>query len=90
MSQDAQKAEEFLQAALTSINEASSLIISLLSEEEQETTPEELNSLIDRKYKLQDLSKRYGGSLENVIEYKNKLEEDLAEINGEEDRIKFC
>ena len=85
MSQDAQKAEEFLQAALTSINEASSLITSLLSEEEQETTPEELNSLIDRKYKLQDLSKRYGGSLENVIEYKNKLEEDLAEINGEED-----
>ena len=74
MSQDAQKAEEFLQAALTSINEASSLITSLLSEEEQETTPEELNSLIDRKYKLQDLSKRYGGSLENVIEYKNKLE----------------
>ena len=69
MSQDAQKAEEFLQAALTSINEASSLITSLLSEEEQETTPEELNSLIDRKYKLQDLSKRYGGSLENVIEY---------------------
>ncbi len=66
MSQDAQKAEEFLQAALTSINEA-------------------LNTLIDRKYKLQDLSKRYGGSLENVIEYKNKLEEDLAEINGEED-----
>ncbi len=62
MSQDAQKAEEFLQAALTSINEASSLITSLLSEEEQETTPEELNSLIDRKYKLQDLSKRYGNT----------------------------
>lgn len=85
MSQDAQKAEEFLQAALENINEASSLIASLLSEEEQEITPEELNSLIDRKYKLQDLSKRYGGSLESVIEYKNKLEEDLAGIDGEED-----
>ena len=85
MSQDAQKAEEFLQAALENINEAASLITSLLSEEEQEITPEELNNLIDRKYKLQDLSKRYGGSLESVIEYKNKLEEDLAGIDGEED-----
>lgn len=85
MSQDAQKAEEFLQSALENINEAASLITSLLSEEEQEITPEELNNLIDRKYKLQDLSKRYGGSLESVIEYKNKLEEDLAGIDGEED-----
>ena len=85
MSQDAQKAEEFLQAALENINEAASLITSLLSEEEQEITPEELNNLIDRKYKLQDLSKRYGGSLESVIEYKNKLEEDLGGIDGEED-----
>ena len=85
MSQDAQKAEEFLQAALTNINEAASLITSLLSEEEQETSPEELNNLIDRKYKLQDLSKRYGGSLESVIEYKNKLEEDLKELDGDED-----
>lgn len=85
MSQDAQKAEEFLQIALTNINEATSLITSLLSEEEQETSPEELNNLIDRKYKLQDLSKRYGGSLESVIEYKNKLEEDLKELEGDED-----
>lgn len=85
MSQDALKAEEFLQAALTNINEATSLITSLLSEEEQETSPEELNNLIDRKYKLQDLSKRYGGSLESVIEYKNKLEEDLKELDGDED-----
>ena len=85
MSQDALKAEEFLQAALTNINEAASLITSLLSEEEQETSPEELNNLIDRKYKLQDLSKRYGGSLESVIEYKNKLEEDLKELEGDED-----
>lgn len=85
MSQDAQKAEEFLQSALENINEAALLITSLLSEEEQEITPEELNNLIDRKYKLQDLSKRYGGSLESVIEYKNKLEEDLAGIDGEED-----
>ena len=85
MSQDALKAEEFLQIALTNINEATSLITSLLSEEEQETSPEELNNLIDRKYKLQDLSKRYGGSLESVIEYKNKLEEDLKELDGDED-----
>ncbi|MDY5051940.1 MAG: DNA repair protein RecN [Candidatus Mucispirillum faecigallinarum] len=85
MSQDALKAEEFLQAALTNINEAASLITGLLSEEEQETSPEELNNLIDRKYKLQDLSKRYGGSLESVIEYKNKLEEDLKELEGDED-----
>ena len=85
MSHDAQKAEEFLQSALENINEAAALITNLLSEEEQEITPEELNNLIDRKYKLQDLSKRYGGSLESVIEYKNKLEEDLAGIDGEED-----
>ena len=77
--------EERIKFLSSIINEASSLITNLLSEEEQEITPEELNNLIDRKYKLQDLSKRYGGSLESVIEYKNKLEEDLAGIDGEED-----
>lgn len=85
ISVEAQKAGEFLQSSLTNINEAAGLITGLLSEEEQETSPEELNNLIDRKYKLQDLSKRYGGSLESVIEYKNKLEETLSGIDGEED-----
>lgn len=85
MSDNASKTEELLQVALSNINEASNLIADILSDEEQNVSSDELNNLIDRKYKLQDLSKRYGGSLESVLEYRDKLENNLSDIDGSTD-----
>ncbi len=85
MSDNASKSEELLQVALSNINEASNLIADILSDEEQNVSSDELNNLIDRKYKLQDLSKRYGGSLESVLEYRDKLENNLSDIDGSTD-----
>lgn len=87
MSSDALKAEEFLNAALTNITEAQSYITGLISEEDDENTSDDLNHLIDRKYKLQDICKRYGGSLESAVEYMKKLESDLAGMDNQDDML---
>lgn len=87
MSSDALKAEEFLNAALTNITEAQSYITGLISEEDDENTSDDLNHLIDRKYKLQDICKRYGGSLESAVEYMKKLESDLSGMDNQDDML---
>lgn len=87
MSSDALKAEEFLNVALTNITEAQSYITGLISEEDDENTSDDLNHLIDRKYKLQDICKRYGGSLESAVEYMKKLESDLAGMDNQDDML---
>ena len=87
MSSDALKAEEFLNAALTNITEAQSYITGLISEEDDANTSDDLNHLIDRKYKLQDICKRYGGSLESAVEYMKKLESDLAGMDNQDDML---
>ena len=87
MSSDALKAEEFLNAALTNITEAQSYITGLISEEDDENTSDDLNHLIDRKYKLQDICKRYGGSLESAVEYMKKLESDLSGMDTQDDML---
>ena len=87
MSSDALKAEEFLNAALTNITEAQSYITGLISEEDDENTSDDLNHLIDRKYKLQDICKRYGGSLESAVEYMKKLESDLTGMDNQDDML---
>ena len=87
MSSDALKAEEFLNAALTNITEAQSYITGLISEDDDENTSDDLNHLIDRKYKLQDICKRYGGSLESAVEYMKKLESDLAGMDNQDDML---
>lgn len=87
MSNDASKAEEFLNAALANITEAQSYITGLISEEDEENSSDDLNHLIDRKYKLQDICKRYGGSLESAIEYMKKLENDLAGMDNQDDML---
>lgn len=87
MSNDALKAEEFLNAALTNITEAQSYITGLINEEDEENSSDDLNQLIDRKYKLQDICKRYGGSLESAIEYMKKLENDLAGMDNQDDML---
>lgn len=87
MSSDASKAEEFLNAALANITEAQSYITGLISEEDDENTSDDLNHLIDRKYKLQDICKRYGGTLEKAVEYMKKLETDLAGMDNQDDML---
>lgn len=87
MSNDASKAEEFLNAALANITEAQSYITGLINEEDEENSSDDLNQLIDRKYKLQDICKRYGGSLESAIEYMKKLENDLAGMDNQDDML---
>lgn len=87
MSNDALKAEEFLNAALANITEAQSYITGLINEEDEENSSDDLNQLIDRKYKLQDICKRYGGSLESAIEYMKKLENDLAGMDNQDDML---
>ncbi len=82
ISSDALKAEEYLNTALTNITEATAYITGLLSEDDQENLNDDLNNLIDRKYKLQDLAKRYGGSLESVVEYYKKLESELSNLDS--------
>lgn len=82
ISSDALKAEEYLNTALTNITEATAYITGLLSEDDQENLNDDLNNLIDRKYKLQDLAKRYGGSLESVVEYYKKLESELSDLDS--------
>lgn len=87
MSNDASKAEEFLNAALANITEAQSYITGLINEEDEENSSDDLNHLIDRKYKLQDICKRYGGSLESAIEYMKKLENDLEGMDNQDDML---
>ncbi len=84
ISSDALKAEEFLNAALSNIVEASAYITGLI-DEESNNSGDDLNNLIDRKYKLQDLCKKYGGSLESVAAYFEKLEQDLANFESGDD-----
>lgn len=87
MSSDALKAEEFLNAALTNITEAQGYITGLIKEDDEENSSDDLNHLIDRKYKLQDICKKYGGSLESTCEYMKKLEKDLAGMENQDDML---
>ena len=79
------KAYESLGAASSYINDALSYIENVL--EEQDSSPDELNNLIDRKYKLQNLLKKYGSDLSEVLTYKNSLEEKLANVSLGDKRI---
>lgn len=87
MSSDALKAEEFLNAALTNITEAQGYITGLIKEDDEANSSDDLNHLIDRKYKLQDICKKYGGSLESTCEYMKKLEKDLAGMENQDDML---
>lgn len=69
------KATESLSGAASLIEDAVAHIESVF--EKQELNPDDLNNLIDRKYKLAALIKKYGGNIEKVIDYKLKIENDL-------------
>lgn len=69
------KAAENLSGAASLIDDAVAHIESVF--EKQELNPDDLNNLIDRKYKLAALIKKYGGSMASVIDYKLKIENEL-------------
>lgn len=80
------KALEFLYSASSSINDSVSYIESVFSE--QNISPNELNSLIDRKFKLQTLFKKYGNDIESIIAYKENIEEKLRNTLIGDEKIK--
>ena len=85
LSEELGKAYESLGGATSLINDALSYIEIVVSQ--QESSPEELNALIDRKYKLQNLVKKYGSDLSEVLEYKKNLEEKLSDVSFGDRRI---
>lgn len=80
-------AAENLSGASSLINDAVELIQSVF--EKQELDPENLNKLIDRKFKLAALMKKYGGDLKSVLEYKEKIEKNLSGFENYESNLAF-
>lgn len=80
------KAAENLSAAASSIDDAVSYIESVF-EKQDEASPNELNALIDRKYGLQNLLKKYGSELREVLAYKDNLAKSLESAASGEERI---
>lgn len=68
-------AAENLRGASSLIEDAVANIESVF--EKQEVNPDDLNNLIDRKFKLSTLIKKYGQDLQTVLFYKEKIENDL-------------
>lgn len=86
-SREAEEAEELLNTALSNIVDAESIIKGLVSESE-EYGQSDLNDLIDRKFKLIELMKKYGGSLEEVLAYKDKLEDNMNKSSFDSESIR--
>ncbi len=53
----------------------------------QELDPEELNRLMDRKFRLANLMKKYGGTLEEVIRHGQEIKERLDNLFLDEDAL---
>ena len=49
--------------------------------------PQELESIEDRLYLLQRLKKKYGGSLQAIIDYLDRIDAELGTLEGIDDRI---
>ncbi len=56
--------------------------------ENNESDSEELNNLISRKFKIDNLIKKYGKTIGDVIQYKNNLKEKLDNLFFEEENHK--
>lgn len=71
---------ETVREAYCSIEEAARVLYPYTVQED--TTPENTDRIIERLDALKALKEKYGGSLEAVIEYRTRLEKDLADIEG--------
>lgn len=75
MVQEVQAVEETLTLAAENLAGASRMLADLV--DRQEAPPQELDRLMQRKYMLQELVRKYGGSLEDVIAKGEELEDKL-------------
>lgn len=86
VSESAAKASECLASAAANLSDALSYIASI-AETGENFSEDELNRLIDRKYKLIDIMKKYGGSLEAALLHKERLAADLEVLNNGSDTV---
>lgn len=86
VSESAAKASECLASAAANLSDALSYIASI-AETGENFSEDELNRLIDRKYKLIDIMKKYGGSLEAALLHKERLAADLDVLNNGSDTV---
>ena len=74
-----------LEQASISIQDTSSALVNHLNS--IETDPEKLSEIHERLQSVESLKRKYGGSIEAVIDNVAKIREDLQELNGLEDII---
>ena len=71
---------EILKQSSVSIQESSSGLIEYL--DHIESDPSKLNEVNDRLQSIESLKRKYGGSIESVIDYVEKIQEELEELSG--------
>jgi DNA repair protein RecN (Recombination protein N) len=77
---------EDISSSSATINEASRQLQSLI--ENLSFDPARVEEIRERLYKLQFLKKKYGGSLDEVIKFKESLEKDLSLVDNFDENIK--
>jgi DNA repair protein RecN (Recombination protein N) len=77
------KASETLTEVIYRLNEVNAALEKAL--DMQEVDPSELDSLMDRKFRLANLMKKYGSSLEDVVAFGASLRERLDNLFMDED-----
>ncbi|MCI0450443.1 MAG: DNA repair protein RecN [Chlorobi bacterium] len=74
-----------IETTSTAINEASRQVQRLI--ENLSFDPGQIEQIRERLYKLQFIKKKYGGSLDEAIKLKEKLESDLALVDNFDEKI---
>ena len=69
---------ELIKGAIIQLQEASSEINNQL--DRIDTDPDELKNVQERYYSLQEIKRKYGGSIDAVIEYQNNIQKEIALI----------
>ena len=77
---------EILKQSSVSIQESSSGLIEYL--DQIESDPSKLNEVNDRLQSIESLKRKYGGSIESVITYVDKVQIELEELSGLDASIK--
>ena len=86
LSQNASKAEELFGVALSNLEDGLGYVESILDSVD-DFSENDINYLIDRKFKLVELMKKYGGSLQEVINHRDKTVKELELISLDDDAI---
>ncbi len=85
-SKELEKASESLSSAESYIKDAVSYIEGVF--DNQTLSPNELNNLNERKFKLAAVTKKYGGTLESVLQHKDEIEEKLNNVTFSADKLR--